>query len=136
MEEKMEKCIGKIVQKIFPIEWMRVDMYSSQNIYKTIPMLVFRVKENSSVDLIEKLETCIYNFQGRMSWKLFKDPLSRNGNYLLTIVELQKLHMQCYESQIEYNQKKYFGIEKFKLYCEYAIEDIPLLAEYIEKNML
>ena len=66
---------------------------------------------------------------------MFKDPLSRRGNYLLTISKLEMMHESYYNGDIEYDQKKYFGIENYKKYCECAIEDIPLLARHIDENL-
>lgn len=98
-------------------------------------MLVFRIGKTCSKELIEKLERCVENFHGKIDWKLFRDPLSRKGNYLLTISALEVMHKECCVDQNKYNQKIYFGIDKFKKYCEDAVDDIPLLAEYIEKSI-
>ena len=130
-----DKCVAMVVRKKMPIEWMRFNMYIKDDIYRNVPMLVFRVKEFCSGDLIEKLMKCVRDFQGSVDWKVFKDPLSKRGNYLLTISELEGLHRKCYEEKIEYNQKKYFGMEVFMKYCECAVEDIPLLARHIDEKL-
>lgn len=135
MEESKEKCIGKIIHNRMPIEWMRFNMYIETNVYRNIPILVFRIKETCPEELVGKLEICIEDFKGKKNWKLFKDPLSRKGNYLISIAELEEMRKQCYLGIITYNEKDYFGIEEFKKHCEDAIEDIPLLAKHIEEAM-
>ncbi len=133
MEESKEKCIGKIIHSLIPIEWMRYNMYIEADRYRNIPMLVFRVEESCPEDLLEKLKNCVEAFQGTVKWKLFKDPLSRKGNYLLTVSELENMRKKYQENRNLYNEKEYLGVEAFKTYCECAIQDIPFLAEYIKK---
>jgi len=135
MQENYDKYIGEIIHSRIPIEWIRFNMYITSDIYKSIPMLVFRVKSFCPENMIKNLKYCIDNFCGKERWTMFKDPLSRKGNYIITISELEKLHWKCYLGQIQYNQKKYFGIDSYKRHCECAIQDIPMLAKNIEKNI-
>jgi len=130
-----ETCIGKILHSKLPIEWMRFNMYIEADKYRNIPMLVFRVHESCPDSLIEKLKNCVNNFKGKQNWNVFKDPLSGKGNYLLSISELEDLYKQCYVRQIQYNQIDFFGIDKYKRYCDCAIQDIPMLAKHIAKTL-
>lgn len=130
-----EKCIGKILHSKLPIEWMRFNMYIETDKYRNIPMLVFRIQESCPENLIDNLKNSVDNFEGSVNWKVFKDPLSRNGNYLLTVSELEDLHRKCYAGQVQYNQKDYFGVEYFKKYCDDAIQDIPMLAKHIAETL-
>lgn len=136
MEQNKEIIIGKIINNKLPVEWMRYNMYSLDDIYKNIPMLVFRLGKSSMNERVKELEKCVDGFQGINSWKVFRDPLSRKGNYLLTIAIMESIRKECYEKGTEYNEKKYLGDERYRLYCEQAILDIPLLAEHIEKNII
>lgn len=126
-----ETCIGKIIYSKLPIEWMRYNMYIEDDKYRNIPMLVFRVQESCSENVVNNLKDCIDNFKGNLNWKMFNDPLSGKGNYLITISELEDLYNQCYVRKIQYNPIDFFGIEKYRNYCECAIHDIPMLAEHI-----
>lgn len=46
---------------------------------------------------------------------------------------MEEIHKE-YVGRVEnYNQKQYFGEERYKSYCEQAVEDIPLLAYHIEQ---
>ena len=130
-----ETCVGKALCAKLPIEWMRFNMYHEAEKYRNIPMLIFRMQKACPVDLIERLKECIDNFEGNVKWRMFKHPFSRNENYLITISELEDLYRKCYEGQIQYNQNDYFGIENYKKYCEYAIQDIPMLAKHIAENL-
>lgn len=136
MEQNKETIIGKIISNKLPVEWMRYNMYLTDDIYRNIPMLVFRLGKSSMNEHVKELEKCVNGFQGINSWKVFRDPLSRKGNYLLTIAIIESIRKECYEKGTEYNEKKYLGDERYKSYCEQAILDIPLLAEHIEKNQI
>lgn len=132
---KNETCIGKIIHVKLPIEWMRYNMYTEDDRYRNIPMLVFRVQESCPENLIDALKKCIDNFEGKISWKVFKNPLARKDNYLLSISELEDLYMQSYSEQIQYNQIDYFGAERYKKFCDDAILDIPMLAKHIAETL-
>lgn len=133
MEQSKEKIIGNIIYNNLPVEWMRYNMYSSDDIYKNIPMLVFRLSNSSMNERVKELEKCVDGFQGINSWKVFRDPLSRKGNYLLTIAIIESIRKECYEKGADYDEKEYMGDRKYRLYCEQAILDIPLLAEHIKR---
>ena len=131
-----QKSVAKVICKKIPVDWIRFDMYFQDDIYRTIPMLVFRVKESCSENMILELIKCVEAFEGKVKWKMFRDPLSKSGNFVLTIAKMEDLHNKCNKGQIDYNQKLYFGITTYNKYCECAIEDIPLLAEYIDNKWL
>lgn len=130
-----ETCIGKIVYSRLPIEWMRYNMYIEEDKYRNIPMLVFRVQDSCPNYLIDNLKQCVDEFNGKSKWTVFKNPLSRKGNYLITIYELEKLYQKSNVEKIPYNPIEYFGIEKYKTYCECAIQDIPILAKHISETL-
>ena len=133
--ENQEKCIGRLIHSRIPIEWMRYNMYIEDDRYRNIPMLVFRVQDSCSSNIIDSLKECVDTFKGNRKWKLFKDPLSRKGNYLITISELEVLHKECCEGRVQYNQRDFFGAEKYKEYCDDAIQDIPMLAKHIAEKL-
>lgn len=133
MSQKEEKMIGKFIHEKIPITWMRYNMFSSEDIYKNIPLLVFRVSNTGIDGKMKMLEKCVASFEGKNAWKVFKDPLSRKGNYLLTLAFVENMRKECQEKKTVYNEQKYLGNDKYKWYCEQAIQDIPLLAKHIEK---
>lgn len=133
MEKNQEKIIGKIVHNILSIEWMRYNMFSTNDIYRNVPMLVFRLEESAPMENLKKLESCVRNFKGEKRWQLFQDPLSKKGNYLLTISIIKDIRVECYKKNIIYNEKEYLGDENYKICCRQAVQDIPLLAEHIIK---
>lgn len=132
MERNDEKIIGKIIHNRFPVEWMRYNMFSSENIYRNIPLLVFRFREEELGEQLEGLQNCVVSFNGKIAWKIFKDPLSPKGNYLLTIAIMEDFRRECYEKGMIYNEQEFLGSERYKLFCEDAVHDIPLLAKHIE----
>ena len=133
MEQNEEKVIANIIHSNLPIEWMRYNMFSSNNIYKYIPLLVFRLDTSNEDTKIEKLEKCVASFKGKSSWKVFRDPLSRKGNYLLTIAIVESIRKECVSKKKVYNEQDYLGKDRYKLCCERAIQDIPLLAKHIDE---
>ena len=135
MEENKEKCIGKLIHSRIPIEWMRYNMYIEDDRYRKIPMLVFRVQDSCPENVIDSLKKCVDAFKGNLNWKMFKDPLSRKGNYLITISELEVLHRECCAGRVQYNQIDFWGAEKYKKYCDDAIQDIPMLEKHIEETL-
>ena len=135
MEENKEKCIGKLIHSRIPIEWMRYNMYIEDDRYRNIPMLVFRVQDSCPENIIDSLRKWVDAFKGNLNWKMFKDPLSRKGNYLITISELEVLHRECCAGRVQYNQIDFWGAEKYKKYCDDAIQDIPMLEKHIEETL-
>ena len=135
MSQSDETLVGKIIHERLPIEWMRYNMFLSNNKYKNIPMLVFRVQASCPDSMIEKLKNSVNNFEGKLNWIVFKDPLSKKGNYLLSISELEELYKQYNAGQTQYNQMDFWGIDKYKDYCDCAIQDIPMLAKHIAETL-
>lgn len=54
-------------------------------------MLVFRINDYNTNEQIRNLENCVACFRGRSLWELFRDPLSRRGNYVLTLAVIKKI---------------------------------------------
>lgn len=133
MEQNLETIIGKIIQNKLPVEWMRFNMFLFDDIYRNIPMLVFRVHEQKIDTQIEELKNCVADFQCKCEWKVFRDPLSNKGNYLLTLAIMEAIHKVYSKKRDSYNVREYLGIEIYNSYCEQAVQDIPMLAEHIGK---
>ena len=110
-------------------------MYIEDDRYRNIPMLVFRIQASFPENLIDTLKACIDNFEGRVSWKVFKTPMKRKANYLLSISELEDFYLQSYLEQNQCNQADYFGTERYKQLCDDAILDIPMLAKHIAETL-
>lgn len=43
-------------------------------------MLVFRVQESCPENLVDTLKECIDSFEGKISWKVFENPMTRKTN--------------------------------------------------------
>lgn len=70
--EDIETCIAHILKRKIPIEWIRYNMFLQNNIYKNIPVLVFRVDETCNPELIENLKKCVSDFQGKLSGRFLR----------------------------------------------------------------
>lgn len=133
MERILETLIGRIIHKKLKPDWIRYNMFSEDDIYKHIPVLVFRVTSKERNTGLIKLETCVADFKGGLPWKVFENPLSKNTNHLLTISVMESIRYNCYTKNIAYNERELLGDEMYELYCRMAIQDIPILAEHICK---
>lgn len=132
MDKSYETAIGKKICSILPVEWIRFNMFNLSNIYYNIPMLVFRL--NYQDGNIEKLQKCLDTFEGNEKWNIFIDPFSRKGNHILSIEIVREIYQEGYRKGILYNEREYLGEKHYKLYCERAIQDIPLLLDYINNS--
>ena len=132
MLQDYEKSIAEIILKLFPIEWMRYKMYVSENIYRNIPMLVFRLKNTFSIEAFNEFRHWIALYDGITQWKVFGDPLSKKDNYILSLAILEKLRQQCQFDRRKYNEKEMLGEVQYKKYCEKGVEDIPNLVVYLK----
>lgn len=125
----MGNCNRKKICGILPVEWIRFNMFKINDIYYTIPMLVFRLSyldEN-----MERLKVCVDSFKGREGWTIFKNPLSKNNNYILSIDVVEEIIIKSYKDNKVYNAREYLGDEDYEMICRNAIQDIPNLLEAI-----
>lgn len=134
MDNSYEIAIGKKICDILPVEWIKFNMFNTNDIFNTIPMLVFRV--NYLDENMDRLKNCINLFKGRESWKLFRNPLSRNNNFILSIEVVEKILLKSFEDNKLYNERDYLGDEEYEMKCINAIQDIPLLSEAINHFFL
>ena len=130
MDKEYETMIGKVICDILHVEWMRFTMFHTEDRYLSIPMLVFRIKKND--ENWYKLLECIDNFEGNAKWVIFQHPFTKKINYILSIDALRKFYLET--TEIKCFQMDYFEEEPYKMYCDNAIQDIPLLADYIMKT--
>ena len=128
MEKEYETIIGKILIKYVPIEWMKFTMFNISDVYLSIPMLVFRLKQKD--DKFDELIKCIGDFNGNARWEIFRSPYARKENYILTVSEIKLMYQENKENLS--SQKDFFG-ERYTEICDRALSDIPELADHIEK---
>ncbi len=127
-----ETSIAKVIRNILPIEWMRFNMYNSEDLYRHIPFLTFRVKcEN---DVFIALKKSVEEFNGNEKWQMFRDPFSKKGNYILSVVALKHLYEARAAREEFFSEKSYFGEKEYIKLCDNALDDIPKLLEYIQAN--
>ncbi len=134
MDNSYEIAIGKKICDILPVEWIKFNMFNTNDIFNTIPMLVFRV--NYLDENMDRLKKCINLFKGRESWKIFRNPLSRNNNFILSIEVVEKILLKSCEDNKLYNERDYLGDEEYEMKCINAIQDIPFLSEAINHFFL
>ena len=124
-------CGVKEIKEI--IDENKRDLFSYNGIVLMLDEIQALNKKHENI--IDSLKKCVDAFKGNLNWKMFKDPLSRKGNYLITISELEVLHRECCAGRVQYNQIDFWGAEKYKKYCDDAIQDIPMLEKHIEETL-
>ena len=132
IDKTYETAIGKKICSILPVEWMRFNMFHSNDVYYNIPMLVFRT--NCSDGNMVKLQKSLDMFEGNEKWSVFIDPYSRKGNYILSIEIVKEIYREGHRKGILFNEREYLGEECYKMHCEHAIEDIPPLLNHINND--
>jgi hypothetical protein len=132
MENKkipQSELLAYTIEKIKSIEWARRTMYVENDIYKIPIQLVFRFSKDEKEDKYVELKKCIELFNGNIEWILYKDFYSRK-NYVIEPIEFYKIKKIYYENEqtacIEDVMKEY------KVICDKAVKDIPLLCQHIE----
>lgn len=131
--QNYENKIGRLISENMDVEWMRFNMYDEFNIYASVPMLVFRINEGDQ-DRIRRLKEYVFEFEGHNRWSLFICPLTRKKNYILSIEMLENLYNKVAEGEINnFDPRLIWGEEKYKKVCNDAVQEIPELAEYLDK---
>lgn len=134
MMKENEIIIGKLFKEVFPIEWMRYNMFHCEDIYFRIPNLLYRYEEGYDETCEIELGKCLKEFKGKQKWVTYHPSYCHNQNYILTIKVAYEKFIECEKNGISYNEKEEFGSEYKKL-CDEAIEDIPYLEEHIRNWM-
>lgn len=134
MEKMQEIMIGKLFKEIFPIEWLKYNMFHNEDIYLSIPYLLYRYEEGYDKICELELKKCLKTFKGNLEWVTYHPDYIQNQNYILTLKVYYDKLMDCEEKGCFCEVKKEFG-EKYEELCEKAIEDIPNLECHIRQWM-
>lgn len=122
--------IAQTLNRNFSFEQAKLKMYHDDDIYYRIPRLVFRLKEKNSYGEIKK---CIESFDGILKWTLYRYEFSRLDNHVIAPSILYELERNYFKTEQKIDEKEILPIDEYKSICEKAIEDIPKLAEHIQK---
>lgn len=133
--ENNEMLIAYLFKELFPIEWMRYRMYFSEDIYRSIPYLLYRYKDDCDLIYQEKLLNCVESYKGKQKWTTFHPHYIKNNNYILTLKSVREKIEECRRSGRLYYEKAEFR-DDFNRMCEDAISDIPNLGKHIRETML
>ena len=134
MSKNNEMIIANLFKEKFPIEWMRYKMYFSEDIYRSIPYLLYRYKNGYDQIYQKELLKYVEKFEGKQKWTTFHPYYIKNKNYILTLKVVYEKMEECKREGRLYNEKKEFG-NKLNRLCEEAIDDIPDLEKYLKIYM-
>lgn len=121
------ELLAQILEKKFPFEQAKLNMYHSDDIYYRIPSLIFRLKD---INKYTEIEACIDCFKGILKWKLYRYMYSRKDNYVIAPYKLYEIERN-FNEDIQ-NEKDMIPKDEYELICRNAIKDIPNLAEHIQ----
>ena len=120
------------IKKHIQFEWVRYDMYSEMDIYREIPMLVFRFfSEDEKMYSIIKKGLDEYN--GNVKWILYKG-FYTTKNYVIEPYKSYVAREQNYKKEICISLRD--TLQDYKDICKLAIQDIPNLCSYIDKYLM
>lgn len=129
--------IADYFKESYPMAQLKREMFNKDDIYKRIPELVFRFKENTTLDAYEDLKKCIELFSGNLKWTIFAGFYGKKKvNYSLVPQEVYQMHKKLFENDEVILPKEYFSPETYKKLCEEAVADIPELYEFIKNNFV
>ena len=128
-ETEDNELMAQTLSKIKPFEWVRIEMYSLDNIFHDFPTFFWRFY-NTEEKIYKELEKCIGVFRGNLEWIMYKGFASdktKGRNYTIEpkfVYELKKDRIYSEDISIKdkYLQKQIA-----------AIQDIRPLCEHIEK---
>ena len=130
-----ERLVAYILESKISLEWIRYNMYDSDDIYRNIPILVFRFDETCNESISERLNKVITSFSGIEKWCIFRHPVTRKETYILSIEQWRDILFTRDKMLLEKKIELFKKSDEYRKCCKGAIEDIPLLAKYIEENL-
>ncbi|MBB4808259.1 hypothetical protein HNP38_003601 [Chryseobacterium defluvii] len=132
MEEiDINTIIFETLNKISPIRTAPVSMFPLDDAYGHPPFLRFGFSLADEAELITILKNIINEFEGNLEWLIRKRPENKNCILIPVIFEEVPSEGQFYKKNFWIQQ---FGEEIYKKYVDFALEDIPKLAEHIKKR--
>lgn len=132
MEEiDINTIMFETLYKISPLRTSKVSMFSLDDIYGHPPFLRFGFYLVDETELISILEKITNEFEGNLEWLIRKKPESKNCILIPIIFEEIQSEGQFYKKNFWIKQ---FGEDIYKKYVDFALEDIPKLAEHIKKE--
>lgn len=128
-----EELLAYYFKDNYPIRQMKYRMYHSDNIYYRIPVLAFRFDNLKNTAIYEELRHCLECYEGKLKWTVFESfHGKRVKNYIICPYEVYEMQRNLFEKDMSMSYQKYFSEEKYKVLCENAIKDIPLLYIHIK----
>lgn len=133
---EIEECnyiLYNTIKDIHPVVTSRGSILANDN-YTSYPCIRFRFKDKEKDDVIYvKIQYIIEKFEGLLDWKLVSADYSQN--YLIV-----PAYVDVWNGFISMNINEYLinllGKEEFKRRIDYAIVDIPKLAEAFKQGFI
>lgn len=131
-EVEDNELMAYVLSKIASFAWVRIDMYSKENIYERPPMFCWRFTKSTSESIYEKIDNCISCFVGNVEWQMSKGS-GKDGeskrNYTIEPRFIRDVYKQHgFKKMPEILEAEY------KQEMQKAVEDVVSLAKYIERE--
>lgn len=127
--------ISNFIRNRFPVEWSKTYMYYPDDIYRKIPALPFRFKDDADNQLYVNLIQSVESFKGNIKWTMYQSFEGKKvRNYIICPMQFYELFKYFHESGVFHDVKGYFLEKEFEKLCDDAIEDIPNLYKHLEES--
>ncbi|WP_435924028.1 hypothetical protein [Paenibacillus sp. DYY-L-2] len=127
-EINRDQRMAYTISKLGTFDWVRFNMYSEDDIYKTTPGFYFRFSNGGN--LYNKLKECIKEYEGKLSWSMYMSRDTKHQNYIIEPSEV--CVAKSTKEYYEYYDVRRILKERYGYICETAIEDIEPLCNHIE----
>ena len=133
--QNKEYLISYYLKDNFEMEQIRYNMYLPDDIYNSIPKLMFRFSKHYGSDIYDKLKICVEKFKGNLEWTIYPSFVGKKIiNYLLAPKEEFKREKSNFESKKLTSEREYFSKDEYKILCNNAIDDIDGLYLHLKNN--
>ena len=128
---QLSQRLAFIIKDRYKIQWMKFSMYRETDAYYQIPALCFRFEEGEEKQAI-LVDSILRTYKGNCEWTIFKNPLSRNLLYIISIVEYKEYCDANTYQNGTMSSLSYFGESTYKELCDKALKDLPPLCKHLE----
>ena len=131
-DDEVNRLLYETINSIYAIATSRVSIWSIEDKYAHVPFFRFRFKGHEhQEDLYKRLSNIIDRFKGNYTWSLGK-----NSSPLSSFIIAPSIYIgRLLKDKSVYRKEEFLNemaSEDYKTMVDKAIEDVPLLAEYIK----
>lgn len=131
-EVEDNELMAYVMSKISSFAWVRVSMFSEENIYEKPPIFCWRYTKNTDEEVYHRINECVSKFEGNIEWQMNKGSglFSDSGrNY-----GIQPKFVRDVYRKYGFERMPKILESDYKQELQKALRDVPLLAAHIERE--